>query len=465
MIIPHQPLTPPTRAPRPGLVVLKTSVTAHSVAILLPINGKKMTLSTTIITASGGQGKTTHKSIFPTAHMYAVTELEAGTKYNICVSLVDIINTSATRRRIEDQLCAVITTISLPAKTPSHKDEIGESHIESPIATTGEKTEVNQPKESNEFEDPQKTPNSTMKDPENSNMEMWIAVVGGGMGLIIIALIITVLCCRKKKKKQTNNNHCTQISTLHSNGRTVGEGEARATTMQQHDQDPQVGQPLLRQNGYYHYDTPTKHTCPSCASLSRIATPNRNGSLGRSSNSGGSQASVQRHKDRQRCCSKSSDGQYSDLREEMRNTTPLNGTIPRTYGEMRPSFNNREHDHIYNQHSSPTTALDSYTETSFHESNFPVTVVPALSTGTNVNQYHHGSITTAEISPGTTYGYQGNGPVSIGCYPPGTSVARPQPMAVHYTPSKQHHINDDYYTTNHVMDVQMSNPYVKTLKV
>ena len=476
------PIQPPSNMPNPSggssekpkLFVQQNLITTTSAAILSPVVGKNITLTISSMASGETQAKTISKVIVPKVPSYTVRNLEPGTKYNICVIFVEVIR----GRTVEDRLCAFVTTKPLTTVLePNFED-----HEDTSIAETTAREHL----EVYKFDDMQNVSkiqeNGQNSAVSNNDSTIMFVIAGASAGVILIIVVIAiVLFCKRKGKgklKHSNNNHNCEMPLQPSNGR-VRTGEVRTMVAQQYtDKNPSTHAPLLGHNSDYS-ETAIKRSFQSCtASSQRVATPCRTESLGRNSNSGSSfNDTMQRQTERKRCCSKSSDGYYSDQRDDVRNLTP-NGNIqhaPATYGDMPPVFNNREHDSLYRHQGSASLPMDAYVETSFRDQSAPVSVVPVLSSATNVNQYHHGSIATSAINPRTTYGYHVNSPVSMGNYnPPGPSVARPQPVAMHYSPMKQLHqpdpaylhLNGDIYP-NHipVMDQQVKRPMVKTLAV
>ena len=450
-----------------GLFFNPGSVTSYSVDIFIPRLRKNITVTTTVLTSNGKHGRVDSRVIIPTVHQNTIKGLQPGTKYNICIIFFDIVRTGA----VKDTLCAVVTTKPLTTVSKPIDDQDDASHNDNDAK---KKLEQGQAKNTSaESETKQNGRNSPVSNNDKENKTIMFIVAGTSAGVIIIIMSIAVtFCCkrRKKKLKHANNNHeVCELAVPVGNGRMRKQDTATMATQQYPPTDPQTCVPLLNHNGNY-CESALKHNCQShTASSRRLGTPSKSESLGRISNSGGSgNGSIQRNTERQRCCSKSSDGYYPDQRENGRNFTPPNGNlhIAATYGDMRTNPNNREQESVYNHQGSPTMATDAYADTSFRDPNVPLSVVSVLSSNTNVNHYHHGSIATTAISPRTTFGYHINTPVSMGNYPPGPSVARPQPVAMHYTPTKQlrHpsapylHMNSDIYNRNHAIEEQMKNP-------
>ena len=477
--------SPPGANKVPQLMVLWETLTANSINITFPVIGKRLTVSTTVITAAGKEIRKKSKIILPRKHCYTVTGLESGKRYNICITMTDTVHSGfGNSRKVEDKLCATVTTHSTATKQPSAMATVAFPKSNSKYDGTKPEQPNKNPDIVEEKNDSkvEKSENSAAQDSENSNPSYQLLLIITAVVLVTVLLAVGAyfIYRRRKRSKPANNNHSSELPTLVPlNQRPGAEGEALIMSLQPNPNSTRsyTTVPQTHPNGDY-YDAAMKHGCTSCiGSPHRVGTPNKTESLGRSSSSGGSASgNNQPYVEVRRCRSRSSSGHYPTQVEDVRNRTPPNGyynsSVP--HNDMRQSLSSREQEAIYNSHGSPRSSPDSdfSGNTTFREPNGHIGIVQVLPNGATGSHCHYGPVTTA----GRTHPYQPNSPTTMagtGYHPVPMHLARSQPVPMHYSPTKQLpvryadtarlYLKDDFYNTNPLIETGMKSSYPKTL--
>ncbi|XP_076818232.1 vasorin-like [Clavelina lepadiformis] len=463
---------------RPQMIIQSDTLTPNSVQIMLPSTRKRLKVSVAQLSPNGTIDRSPREfHIRPTAHPYTVTNLEPGKRYNICISSTDVIQTSLQSRHIvEDKLCGEVTTLPIAtqpqveeATDTKHEDDGGETIVKGDDDDDDNTNAGQETGDDSHIVEQPSGGNAPVADPKtDSDFKLLYPALGASLGafIILILVILFFVCYRNKRKlKQADNRsvgsrgHAEYVA-----GKTGDQEIVPMVTPQRRQHQQRTSGPLLGQNGDV-YHTPA-HSYPlNGASPQRVGTPNKTGSFGRSSNSGGSVSGVPQNYpiDMQRCCTTATGVMHSVAPmvngEEMRcsttpssstyqsNSGPYNGHVPYTtdHGSVLTS---RVQEYVYRHHGKPETL----SETCFQEQGQPV-VVPVRSTGTVVNQFHQGPIATTTVSPATTY--QLNNPVTMPGYQARSPMARPQPVLMHYTPCKQQRYTNSH--ADHYNQMPMTN--------
>ncbi|XP_076806262.1 vasorin-like [Clavelina lepadiformis] len=403
------------------LIIQSDTLTPNSVQIILPSTRKRLKVSVAQLSPNRIIDRSPREfHIRPTAHPYTVTNLEPGKRYNICISSTDAIQTSLQSRRIvEDKLCGEVTTLPITTKPPveeatdtNHEGDGGDTIVKGGGGDNDDNTNAGQ--KNRDDSDIVKQPsggNAPVADPKtDSDFKLLYPALGA---FIILILVILFFACYRNKRKLKQADNRSVGSRGHAEyvaGKTGDQKIVPMVTHQRRQYQQQTSVPQLGQNGDV-YHAPT-HSYPlNGASPQRVGTPNKTGSLGRSSNSGGSVSGVpQNHPiDMQRCCTTAAGVMHSVLAmvngEEMRcSTTPSSCTYQSNGGP-------------YNGHVSYTTDHGSVLTSRGQEYVYPV-----RSTGTVVSQ------------------------------------ARPQPVSMHYTPDQQQRYTNSH--ADHYNQMPMSNEQI-----
>nr|XP_018673264.1 vasorin-like [Ciona intestinalis] len=502
--------TPPTsttttttlaaRAPSgnvPHLIIQSDTITPNSVGIILPSTGRSLKVTVTEILA-GRKSTPNEYTIVPTTHPYTVNDLEAGKKYNICITSSDIIRSTGGRDKIvTDTLCGEVTTLNLPASgSPDETTKDYDSNYVEPDKVENKvippPTVVDAPVV-DPGDDEKQTGDTNPSVDTQHDFPLLYPALGAGLGafVILVVAILFFVCYKnkKKQKKQANNNDSIKPSE-YSRGRPsngICDPDMIPMMMQQVPR-PTVTTSMVTPQGEIYQHPPHNHTQNGAIQPLRVSTPNKNGSLGRSSNSGGSVcgAPMSQPGEIQRGYSPGSNVSHTvpkDGLEEPRYVTspncalsyPSNGgvystQIPYTTTQQPPPHTNRGHEFLYRAHPG-SLAAETIAETRYGETQG---LVPRP-TCTTVNHYHHSPIATT-MGPDYAYQQHVNGLVTGYSQPTVPQITR---SPVRYTPSTQMgsgvrfpdqrvgHLSLDRYgpaiTSGHMIDPNMSPAFHDTL--
>jgi len=459
------PVPNPGSSSQPQLVIQKNKLTPTSVMIILPRIDRQLTVTLFKIKdmAPGNQVLLDTYTIVPTQHPYTVDNLLAGTRYNICITATDFVPNG---REIKDKLCGVVRTPPAASVTvrPDPKTENPET---GPSPSPDDGAAVDDSSSDGGGHTGGKS--SERDSVPDDDFKLLYPAIGAGIGalVILIAIIIFCVCYRKKKKlkRATSTDSGRPVTPKDYADRTTStpatDIEAVPIMAQQgrvqYIPQPAITTALMQQpSDLYQPQTPQHGFQSVCASPQRVGTPNRTGSLGRSSTSGGSVAGSQAPYalDQQRPCP--SDSGYETIRsipgpaivDDVGSHTGYHvnggmyaGHAPYTASQVPcttayvPVLTNRNQEYLYmsNGHAGQHAV---YADPRFVEHSVQPVVVPVRSTSTTVNQYHQGVISATTVSPESLYtpSAVSNGYTSVPAMP--THYSSHNQMAPRYSASR-----------------------------
>nr|CAB3267599.1 vasorin-like [Phallusia mammillata] len=435
----------------PGLHFDPTTLTETSVGIFVPKINNLITV--TVSKVVEGQKKNPRTfTILPRGHKYTVNGLSSGNRYRICITMRDNTNPAHV---FDDTLCGEIAT---PGTSTTSTTTTTTNNTKKPVVVPPKTGIPSEPSS-----DTNQGESDNVSQVTSDEFQLFYPVLGAGLGafVILVVVIMFYVCYRNKQKlKHANNNDSMRPPKpefKHAQPANETEMVPMVSKQRYMQQQPAITTPMLQNGDVNYVQHPSVQAM--CVSPKRVGTPPKNGSLGRSSNSGGSMIGTQvpYTVDRQRCYSTgSANGQIHQVTiEDMHcqqspthTTYQSNGGIytahspyttsqvPYTSSQVPytsshvPMLTNRNQDYVFRSHGGSVIPQESYAETAYNDRPMPSGVMPGRATSTTVNQYHLGPISATSASPACTYR-----PINSAAAANGYGQM-PRQSQLHYTPQK-----------------------------